>query len=169
MKSCVKDMDVLAGRASETERAMGVTSRHLTEAAQPVVRATENIAAGTQRVQIAVESAQRSIADSHAGLVALTEKIGQSHSVLQHVWENYHQRFNSVDESLGKVLVGIIESVSNISQSMQTFVSGMDGQLSSVVQAFSANISELNDTAESFEGATEKLLTAANRMPVKAV
>lgn len=98
--------------------------------------------------------------------MALTEKIGQSHSVLQHVWENYHQRFNSVDESLGKVLVGIIESVSNISQSMQTFVSGMDGQLSSVVQAFSANISELNDTAESFEEATGKLLTAANRIAV---
>jgi len=162
MKGCVKDMDSLVGRASETERAMSATSHHLTEATQPVVRATENIAAGTQRVQIAVESAQRSISDSHAGLLKLTEQLGQSQSVLQHAWENYYQRFSNVDDSLGKVLVGIIDSVSNISQSMQTFVSGMDGQLSSVVQAFSANISELNDTAENFEGATEKLLTATD-------
>lgn len=164
MSTHVQTMDALTGRARETEQAMGTTSRQLSEAAQPVAQASVKMATTAEQLHSSIQTAQRIISESHQGFQALSVQMAQTQQTLQTAWQGYESRFKSVDESLGKALQGIVDNVRDNVQSMEKFVREVDQRLGAAVQIFGQSISELNDTAESFEDASSKLLTATDRM-----
>lgn len=164
MNTHVQTMDALTGRARETEQAMGTTSRHLSEAALPVTQASVRMATTAEQLHSSIQTAQRIISESHQGFQALAAQMAQTQQTLQTAWEGYESRFKGVDESLGKALQGIVDNVRDNVQSMEKFVREVDQRLGAAVQTFGQSISELNDTAESFEDASSNLLAATDRM-----
>jgi ABC-type transporter Mla subunit MlaD len=164
MNTHVQTMDALTNRARDTEQAMGATSRHLSEAAQPVAQATTKMATAAEQLNLSIQNAQKSISESHKNLGELANKMAETQQVLQNAWKAHEARFIGVDESLAKAMQGIIENVRDNIESMGKFVGDVDKKLGAAVVAFSQNISELNDTAESFEDAASKLLTATDRI-----
>jgi ABC-type transporter Mla subunit MlaD len=164
MNAHVQTMDALTGRARETEQAMGTTSRHLSEAALPVTQASVKMATTAEQLHSSIQTAQRIISESHQGFQALAAQMVQTQQTLQTAWQGYENRFKGVDESLGKALQGIVDNVRDNVQSMEKFVREVDQRLGAAVQTFGQSISELNDTAESFEDASSNLLVATDRM-----
>jgi ABC-type transporter Mla subunit MlaD len=164
MNTHVQTMDALTNRARDTEQAMGATSRHLSEAAQPVAQATTKMATAAEQLNLSIQNAQKSISESHKNLGELANKMAETQQVLQNAWKAHEARFIGVDESLAKAMQGIIENVRDNIESMGKFIGDVDKKLGAAVVAFSQNISELNDTAESFEDAASKLLTATDRI-----
>ena len=164
MNTHVQMLDALTNRARDTEQAMGVTSRHLTDAAVPVTQATSKMATTAEQLNTSVQTAQKAISESHQNLNGLATKMGETQKILQDAWQSYDNRFSQVDESLAKAIQGIVDNVRDNMLSMEKFVREVDQKLGAAVQTFGQNISELNDTAESFEQASSKLLTATDRM-----
>lgn len=164
MSTYVQTMDALTGRARDTEQAMGVTSRHLSEAAAPVAQATNKMATTAEQLNLSVQTAHKAIAESHQNLTDLAGKMGETQRVLQNAWQAYDKRFSDVDESLAKAVQGIVDNVRDNIQSMEKFVREVDQKLGAAVQTFGQSISELNDTAESFEEASSKFLNATDRI-----
>lgn len=164
MNTHVQMLDALTNRARDTEQAMGVTSKHLTEAAMPVAQATNKMATTAEQLNLSVQTAQRAISESHQNLTGLTTKMGETQKVLQDAWQSYDNRFSQVDESLARAIQGIVDNVRDNMLSMEKFVREVDQKLGAAVQTFGQSISELNDTAESFEEASSKLLTATDRI-----
>jgi hypothetical protein len=158
MNSHIKAMDSLTGRVQDTEKAMGATSRHLTDAALPVTQATDRMATTAEQLNLSIQGVRQVITDSHQNLTSLSAKMGETQQVLQTAWQSYDKRFAGVDENLAKALEGILSNVKDNIQSMGAFVRDVDQKLGQAVLAFSQNVSELNDTAENFEEATDKLL-----------
>ena len=164
MSSHIRAMDSLTGRAQDTEKAMGVTSRHLSEAAQPVMQATNKIASTVQQLHSSIETTQKTISESHQSLISLSSKMNETQQSLQNVWQAYDKRFASVDESLAKAVAGIVDNVRDNMKSMEKFVADMDKNLGKSVDVFRSSISELTDVAENFGSASDKLLQSVDKM-----
>ncbi len=164
MTSHIRAMDSLTGRAQDTEKAMGITSRHLSEAAQPVMQATNKISTTVQQLNSSIETAQRTISESHQSLISLSGKMNETQQSLQNVWQAYDKRFSGVDESLAKAVAGIVDNVRDNMKSMEDFVRGMDQNLGAAVKMFGTNISDLTEVAETFESASEKLLKSVDKI-----
>ncbi|MBK7360831.1 MAG: hypothetical protein IPJ01_00535 [Micavibrio sp.] len=164
MGAHIRAMDALTGKVQDTEQSMGMTSRMLTEAAAPVTKASDRMATSAENLNEFVVGIKQVITESHQSLSSLTRKMEETQETLQKVWQSYDQRFGEVDESLGKAVQGIVENVRDNIQSMEKFVGDMDKNLGHSITAFADSIKELTDTAESFEDASAKLLTATDRI-----
>lgn len=157
MAKHIMAMDSLIDRVRETENSFGATSKVLMEAAIPITRSSENMAASTESLKHSIQGISQIIGESHKGLTSLSGKMEQTQQVLQQAWQAYDKRFGEVDESLGKAMEGIIENVKINIEKMSEFIREVDQKLSGAVEIFSQSISELNETAEDFEKATSQL------------
>jgi hypothetical protein len=159
MRTHIQAMETLTGRANDTEKAMGTTARLLTEAGEPVAKASERMSTTAEQLNQSIQSVQLAVSDTHRGFTDLSQKMAETQNVLQNSWQSYERRFGSVDENLARALQGIVDNVKNNVDSMSAFVRDVDLKLSETVTIFAGNISELTESAESFESAAEKLLS----------
>jgi ABC-type transporter Mla subunit MlaD len=164
MSNHVQTLDALTNRARDTEQAMVATSRYLTDAAQPLAHASNRIATTAEQLNFTTQNTHQSISESHKNLGELANKMAETQQVLQNAWKAHEARFMGVDESLAKAMQGIVDNVRNNIESMGKFVVEVDQKLGAAVQVFGQSISELNETAENFEEAASKLLTATDRI-----
>jgi len=164
MAKHIMAMDGLIDRVRETENSFGATSRVLVEAAIPITRSSENMAASTENLKHSIQGISQIIGESHKGLTSLSGKMEQTQQVLQQAWQAYDKRFGEVDESLGKAMEGIIDNVKINIEKMSEFIREVDQKLSGAVEIFSQSISELNETAEDFEKATSQLNSSVSQL-----
>lgn len=164
MAKHIMAMDSLIDRVRETENSFGATSKVLVEAAIPITRSSENMAASTESLKHSIQGISQIIGDSHKGLASLSGKMEQTQQVLQQAWQAYDKRFGEVDESLGKAMEGIIDNVKINIEKMSEFIREVDQKLSGAVEIFSQSISELNATAEDFEKATTQLNSSVSQL-----
>jgi prefoldin subunit 5 len=164
MAKHIMAMDSLIDRVRETENSFGATSKVLVEAAIPITRSSENMAASTESLKHSIQGISQIIGDSHKGLASLSGKMEQTQQVLQQAWQAYDKRFGEVDESLGKAMEGIIDNVKINIEKMSEFIREVDQKLSGAVEIFSQSISELNATAEDFEKATTQLHSSVSQL-----
>lgn len=157
MNAHIQAMDALTGMAQNTEKAMGVTSRILSDATVPVTRATDKMAITAENLNQSISGIKQIIQESHEALINLTRKMEETQQTLQQAWKSYEQRFGVVDENLDRALHGIVENVKNNIQNMRNFVVEMDKNLGQAVSTFGQSVSELNETAESIEKATSNI------------
>lgn len=169
MNNHVKAMDNLTNKAQDTEKAMGATSRYLSDATLPVTQATNRMATTAEQLNLSIQGVSLIITESYQNIKILSGKMTETQQALQTAWQSYDKRFAGVDESLGKALQGIVDNVRDNIQSLGTFVQKIDSELGKSVQIFSQNIGELNETAESFEEATSKLLKATDTIADKII
>jgi len=86
------------------------------------------------------------------------ETISQSHTSLKRTWDDYQQRFESVDVSLQKVFTEIDQSLLRYTTKIKEFVIELDDQMSKGIGDLSGAIGDLSETVEDLLPDNQKLV-----------
>jgi hypothetical protein len=161
--------------------AFGATAQEIRSASAPLLQSGERIAGATQTLTTAVSGASEriseSVVDANAKLAesvtrsvasfemgqrsaaefagALEAHIGQ----LSTVWTGYSERFERVDEELGKAIGDLSEAVSTQGQQLVSYASKVD-------ESFATAISRLNPFLEELKSNTEDLGDSVSELKV---
>jgi uncharacterized protein YukE len=152
--------------------AFGATAQDVRSASAPLLQSGEKIAGATQSLTTAVFGASErisvSVVDSNAKLAESVTRsvasfeVGQRSAAdfagmlgahigqLSTVWTGYSEKFERVDEELGKAIGDLSEAVSTQGQQLVSYASKVD-------ENFATAISRLNPFLEELKSNTEEL------------
>ncbi len=152
--------------------AFGATAQDVRSASAPLLQSSERIAGATQSLTTAVsgaserisvsvvdsntklaESVTRSVASFEVGQRSAADfagTLGAHIGQLSTVWTGYSEKFERVDEELGKAIGDLSEAVSTQGQQLVSYASKVD-------ESFATAISRLNPFLEELRSNTEEL------------
>ncbi|MBB5045969.1 uncharacterized protein YukE [Rhodopseudomonas rhenobacensis] len=130
----------IAGATQILTSAVSVAGERISES---VVEANSKLADSVSRSVVSFEEGQKSAAQ-------FAEALGAHIGQLSTVWTGYSERFERVDEDLGKAIGDLSEAVSTQGQQLVSYASKVD-------ESFATAISRLNPFLEELRSNTEEL------------
>lgn len=104
------------------------------------------------------ESVNKSSTEIHGSvshMAGLVENIDSIQNTLKSHWDNYNQRFESVDTSLSNSIAALREGLDGYASSTNEYVIGLDKHAARVVQDLASAVQEVNDAMENINETLE--------------
>jgi ABC-type transporter Mla subunit MlaD len=158
----VAALSQLSKATQDAEGAMTRSAQSMRDAGAPLTETSRQMADSSRRIADATASAERSISSAQTEIRDIGQLLHATMGTTAQQWQDYEQRFKSVDESLGIVLDRIIQSVQENLEALRSFVERIDEKLSGAVDKLGAGIDELGEFAQSMEQLTTKLNGGGN-------
>jgi uncharacterized protein YukE len=159
--------------------AFGGTAQDIRSASTPLLQSGEKIAGATlsltttiasvsERISVSVADANTKLADSVTKSVASFESGQRSASEfaeslrghidqLSTVWAGYSEKFDRVDEDLGKAIGDLAEAVSTQGQQLANYASQVDEGFAKAISRLNPFLEELKSNTEDFGDAVSEL------------
>ena len=154
----VNAMNASLEMVQKTHHELGETLTRLGATSQPIVQTTQLLAKTSEhlsQVQRSAEGAFKTLSEasiqSADRLKAGAQSIEQVGSRLQASWASYQQRFEGVDDHLGRVFRELQSGLEGYTHTVTKFVTELDGSLTKAVKTLGAPIDEMKDAIEELQ------------------
>lgn len=140
----LKDMTTFVDRINALREMIESANREIAGAAEPVRRAALEIRASTERTADTLERTEELV----GRVVELVGDLEQHQQAVAQAWASYQERFEGIDESLGKVFRQIDEGLSNYCEQVKKFAEELDQSTSNTTRNLSGAAMDLNESIE---------------------
>lgn len=152
-----RQIETVTTRSRETADAFGRVAGDVRSASVPLLAQGERISGATDRMAASVSASVAALSGLQQAASSTAEELSRHLAQIASVWDQYEQRFKSVDEDLGRAAERFHEEVGRHQEMITKFVEGIDrhtGQiltkLNSGVASLDDNVGELNETLDDF-------------------
>lgn len=149
--------EAISERSRDTAEAFGKVASDVRSASQPLLTHSERIADSADNMSASIASSVSALSSSQQTANSISTQLSAHLEQIARVWDQYEQRFKSVDEDLGRAADRFHEEVSRHQEAMRDFVKGVDdhtasilGKINSAVGGLSESVEALNETLDSF-------------------
>jgi hypothetical protein len=145
------------------------SARALQGAALPLSKAGTEISTAMDSMVGGVDAVARTLVEGQKNGQMLCDDLKATFGELREVWDRHEARFVSVDESVMRILVSIIEHAEAHGEALKNHVVAIDTHLSHIVSSLAANIDSLqettNDLATTAVGMERIMAVIAEKIP----
>ncbi|CAK0747943.1 hypothetical protein WCLP8_1850014 [uncultured Gammaproteobacteria bacterium] len=129
----------------DTDQAITASARALQGATMPLSKVASDIAQAMTAMVNGVDVASRALLEGQRLEQQLADGLKSTFRDLNEIWERHEARFMSVDESVARVLVSIIEHAEAHGEALKNHVVAIDTHLYHTVNSLAANIDSLQE------------------------
>ncbi len=162
-------MDHVAARSRETADVFGRAAEAVRSAVEPVTRSNERLASTTQAMSLSMERSATAIDSGQKSASALADSITGQMTKLQSVWEQYKQRFDKVDDDLGKAVEKLGAETTRQAQMLAEQSGRIDAGMAKAIDHLSGYVSELEGNSGEIAESLAELNKMLKRLPLAAV
>jgi ABC-type transporter Mla subunit MlaD len=145
-------------KSGEVAMAFGQTARAVQAASTPLIQSGERIAGAAEQMTAAVARSVETLQAGQMSLKELADRLAQHNETLAGSWENYQERFEGVDESLGQAVAELAKSAQEQGQRLNERVVEIDRSFAEAIDKLNPALGSLSESAESLSEDVEKLV-----------
>lgn len=156
MGDYTRGIESVAARSSDIATSLGSVANDVREATEPVRQSAASIEKAMLAMSTAVANDARSSEASREEMREMSGALKATAEAAEEAWSDYRNRFNEVDEALGKALTLLTEAAGSHAQNLNERVGQVDEALSKGISQLAAALrplESLSDTVEDLSSA----------------
>jgi methyl-accepting chemotaxis protein len=151
MGDYTRGIESVADRSSDIATSLGSVASDVREAAEPVRQSAASIEKAMLAMSAAVANDARNSEAAREEMRELSGTLQSTAESAEKAWSDYRDRFNEVDEALGKALTLLSEAAGSHAQNLNERVGQVDDALSKGIAQLAAALRPLESLSDTVE------------------